>query len=376
MSMICDLSDCAAPTLRCNPPGSPTDCFCRPLFHGPLCEEHYFTDRTDLFWSCNVITLVVFFGLFVMSVLLLLYWFRRVAPALKTSLSVQQKQAAQARNPQIYAMFAISLACLIRTMYGIVMCAAGPRIEYNYYLAPSFPQWLARFGYQFFYPLTFAAFLVQVLLWIDSLIMIKRMALTSPRWVWISFFVWLAILVAFEFAVEGVLLAGIEVVLVVRIYRAILALFLFVLLIMVAVFGFRFVYVMSTASPAASAVNEARRRSRKNLTRMVLISAAILLAALIATPVIAFVPTPTAGGYFAVQYVLRLLDASAVVMIQFTFLSMMRNRVDQLSRNAKLVDSAAPGVTSMDAELEEPLMGRIVDDFGQALDGASDDDVL
>ncbi len=202
------------------------------------------------------------------------------------------------------------MGSLLRTINAVVLLAAGPDIEFNYYLNPTFQQWLARFTFGFFYPLVFAGFTLQVLLWIDMLVKIKRMQLTSPRWVWISFFVWLIVLSIFEITIELLLIFNVDAVAVVRAYRIILSAFLLALLIMVAIFGVRFFYVMRDVAPAASAGSEARRRSRSNLTRLVLLSAALLFCAFVATLTIAIVPIRNAQGYFAMQYTIRFFDAA------------------------------------------------------------------
>jgi hypothetical protein len=307
MATFCNGSQCGPATISCAAPGTGQSCICKVLFHGPSCDQHFNSDIPPLFYSFHALSLVAFLGLFVFGVGLLIYWYLRVVPGQE---KVAKLTAETQRNPQLYAMVLVTVASLLRFANSITLLAAGPDIEANFYLTPTFPQWFARFTSGFFYPLVFGGYTLQVLLWIDMLVKIKRMHLTSPRWVWISFFIWLIVLSVFEITIELLLLFNVDAVAVVRAYRIILAFFLLALLIMVTVFAVRFFYVMRDVAPPVSAGSEVRRRSRANLTRLVLISAALLFGAFIATVTIALVPAVDAGGYFGMQFTIRFFDTA------------------------------------------------------------------
>jgi hypothetical protein len=306
-TVFCNGAACGPATISCAAPGTAQSCICKALFHGLTCEQHFNSDNPPLFFSFHSLSLIAFLGLSVLGVGLLIYWYLRVVPAQEKATKLT---AEKQRNPQLYGMVLVTVASLLRFANAITLLAAGPDIEANFYLTPTFTQWFARFTFGFFYPLVFGGYTLQVLVWIDMLIKIKRMQLTSPRWVWISFFVWLIVLSVFEITIELLLLFNVDAVAVVRAYRIILAFFILSLLIMVTVFAVRFFYVMRGVAPPVSPGSEVRRRSRANLTRLVLISAALLFCAFIAAVTIALVPPVDAGSYFGVQYTVLLFDTA------------------------------------------------------------------
>lgn len=73
-------------------------CLCRALFFGRDCSQHYFTARTDLFWSLNSITFLSFLALFVFSIYLLLFWFTRLIPLQKVTSRNRQEQEKKGKK--------------------------------------------------------------------------------------------------------------------------------------------------------------------------------------------------------------------------------------------------------------------------------------
>ena len=198
---------------------------------------------------------------------------------------------------------------------------------------------------------------------------------SSSLWMWWVFLGWCLLLVVLELVIEGLLIANYNAVNVVRAYRGILCIFLFVLLVCVGTFGVRFLYLMYKSAPAAGHV-EKRRQGRKNLTRLVLSSGCILLGTLVLTLYITVKPPPNSGSYFVVMFLLRLCDCGAVLLVEFTFWTMMRSRVEQLELHSAQGKLPVVDIKSdRDEQLDTPLMGSILDDGDLSVEGLLQEDL-
>lgn len=358
MPLNCSGVLCGAAAVGCYPPGFPVPCACRPLFNGPTCEGHYFTDRLDLFWSLHVMALLFFLALFGFGVGLLFFYFRSVRPS--DQLASSGTGVKKRTSPQLVGLCMVIVATLLRVIYGLLMVSVGPRIEFEYYLNPSFLQWLGRLSYGAFYPLVFLAYSLQVLTWIDLLAKTKAMKMSSgSRWMWIVFMTWVALLCVLELTIEFLLLANVNAITVIRAYRGIFSVFLLALLVLVLYFGIRFLFMTRSGTPA-SALNEQRRESRRNLTRLVLCTACLSAGTLALILAITIALLRTASDYFLVMFLLGAIDVLACLLIEVTFLSMMRNRL----RNRSLAKNGATTGRESSAsgeELSQPLMDTTYD---------------
>ena len=101
------------------------------------------------------------------------------------------------------------------------------------------------------------------------------------------------------------------------------------------------------------------------------------MGTLILTLYITIKPPQSPETYFLVMYLLRVCDCGAVLLIEFTFWTMMRSRLEQLEQHSSPDGKVliANQTEEKEEPLETPLMGSIIDDSELSLEGLLQDDL-
>jgi hypothetical protein len=122
----------------------------------------------------------------------------------------------------------------------------------------------------------------QVLVWLDLLFVSKNLQKSGPSWIprlgW-AFLVSCILIFALEIVSEILLVLQENPFVVLQVYRAFLSIYLLILLVITIVFGIRFFCVVNNSQ--TDTVSARAKRSKRNLTRLVIFSSFILLGGLI-----------------------------------------------------------------------------------------------
>jgi hypothetical protein len=172
------------------------------------------------------------------------FYFKRFVPAVP-----KQKML----NPQLIAIFFLTIGCFLRVIHTISYLAVGTDVDYTYYLYPSFLGVFMRLTFGLFYPCALVAFMIQVLLWV-SVLQRARAHGKGPgeaTWFWYVVFGCSLFLFSFEIVLQFLLTFRIGVRYPLMVYQAFMALLILVFSAVAIVFSSRFVF--SAASRAAQA---------------------------------------------------------------------------------------------------------------------------
>ena len=247
-------------------------CFFFPLFcsrgvpAGPTCVNSFPVARPDLFYGLQAQHMVLMllgslFGLF-----LVMYYFKRFVPKAK-----QQSQ-------QILSIFMITVGCLSRLVASIMYIALGPSALATYfYRGPNVTQFFLRFFIAILYPLCLGCLTLQVLIWMEFVMAVRSLKPASHTWVprlkWI-FFPALTLLFLFVVLVTVLLTLDVRTSIVLIVYRVVLLAYIVVLLLLAVIFAVRLLLILRQSSKFMpdTKLSTRARNSRKNLTRMVLVS--------------------------------------------------------------------------------------------------------
>ena len=154
-------------------------------------------------------------------------------------------------------------------------------------------------------------------------------------------------------------------------YQGTLVIYACLLLLVTGLFGVRFIF-MSRKLETAGGISVQREASKRNLNRLVLLTAFALCLEIMVLLIRIFLdPRASQARFYGPRFFLMFLDGFVVLIILFTFFSMMRSRIHFLAEYD--MDDEHHGRTR--SELSEPLMAPSESDASQQ-SGVDDDETF
>ena len=335
-------------------------CACKPEFYGVRCELNFDETRPDLFYALDSVHMVLALMGAAFGSFLFLYYFCRFVRRAKT------------QNQQIVSITLVTMAAYFRFFASVIYLSLGPgTVRTYFYKTPNGTQFMLRFFSSLYYPLVMGALTLQVLIWMEFVMAVKSLRPSAhsmvPRLKWV-FFPALIFLVVFVIIIQALLVTNTNAFAVLLVYRLVLGLYILVLLIFAVVSAVRLLLILKNSHRVHSegSLTSRARNSRKNLTRMVLVSCIFTALGLILSIMYLAMPVDTDSNYYwPFIFVLRLVEMFLVLSLLVTALAMMRNRIAYTASSStretesdSSVHEVRDSVTEGGSESSGPMLGQ------------------
>ena len=136
-------------------------------------------------------------------------------------------------------------------------------------------------------------------------------------------------------------------------YRIIMALYCLIIVILSAVFGVRFFFLSRKDVDVSSASSARAAASKRNLSRLVLLTTLTFFIGIVILAIMAIVPINSVAAFYVPEFLAMICLVFLGAAILFVFFSMMKSRMGSIDRGT---DRSIIKGDEKSAQLETPLI--------------------